>query len=88
MVQAWNFVNQLEGTAKKTSIDAAIEPYFGSASTSAADSFDNASASVSGVARGEPVANANFAPSSSSSACLPEITKDDLRLILFSFTTS
>lgn len=50
MVQAWNFVNELEGTAKKTSIYATIEPYFGLGSTSAADSFDNAPASVSEVA--------------------------------------
>lgn len=88
MAQTWNLVNELRGTAKKASIDAVIERHFSSASTSVADSFNNVFASVSGITQDETVSPVNLASSCSPSAYLPEMTEDDLRVILFSFKAS
>lgn len=85
MAKTWSLVNEFRGVSNKYSIDALIESNFGSDASSVVTAFNDYFSTCSGVARDNGVVPRNLSCPTESSAYLPRMSEEDLRIILFSF---
>lgn len=83
--KTWAILNEVKGCSSKSSIDNSIAKYFGSNTSQIADTFNRFFATVSGASQDDLITPINLQYSSLSSAFLPTMTVEDLRIFLFSF---